>query len=127
MVLQHVSNVVGFLNTSTVFSGIMLLLLNVGSRFIVHELSHDDNEYSQNLLLRRLTIFAVCFVGTKDLVTSLILTAAFVILSAGLFRGKGPFSREGMVTGAEKVAVSVAANNPFEGSASSQEPSLFGK
>ncbi len=80
MALHHITNIVGFLNTSTVFSGIMLLLLNVGSRFIVHELSHDDNEYSQNLLLRRLTIFAVCFVGTKDFVTSLILTAAFVIL-----------------------------------------------
>jgi hypothetical protein len=127
MVLQQLQHAVEILNTSTVFSGIMLLLLNVGSRFIVHELSHDDNEYSQNLFLRRLTIFAVCFVGTKDLVTSLILTAAFVILSAGLFRGKGPFSREGMASGGEKVAMSVAANNPFEGSASSQEPPLFGK
>jgi hypothetical protein len=127
MVLHHVHHAVGFLNTSTVFSGMMLLLLNVGSRFIVHELSHDDNEYSQNLILRRLAIFAVCFVGTKDLVTSLILTAAFVILSAGLFRGKGPFSREGMSNGETAVAISSAGGNPFEGSASSQEPSLFGK
>lgn len=73
-----------------------MLLLNVGSRYITHEFSHDDKEYSQNLLLRRLSIFAVCFVGTRDVVTSILLTAAFVIVAGGLFRGKGPFAREGM-------------------------------
>jgi hypothetical protein len=123
MVLDQLQYAVGFLNNSTLFSGIMLLLLNVGSRFIVHELSDDDNEYSQNLILRRLAIFAVCFVGTKDLLMSIILTAAFVILSAGIFRGKGPFSREGMTNG--EAAVIIASANPFGGSASSQEPGLF--
>ena len=102
----------------------MLLLLNVGSRFIVHELSDDDSEYSQNLLIRRLAIFAVCFVGTKDLVISLILTAAFVVLSAGIFRGKGPFSREGMTNGETAVVVS-STGNPFKGSAASGDAPLF--
>ena len=85
------------IGTSPFFIGIMMLLLNVGSRFITHELSDDDKEYSQNILLRRLSIFAVCFVGTRDITTSVLLTAAFVIVAGGLFRGKGPFSREGMV------------------------------
>jgi hypothetical protein len=125
MVLHQVHHAVGFLNTSTVFSGIMLLLLNVGSRFIVHELSHDDNEYSQNLILRRLAIFAVCFVGTKDLVISVILTATFVILSAGLFRGKGPFSREGMSNAETAVAGAPSGGDPFKGSASSGDAPLF--
>jgi hypothetical protein len=119
MVLQYVDRAVSFLNNSTAFSGVMLILLNVGSRFIVHELSDDDAEYSSNLIIRRLAIFAVCFVGTKDMLTSIILTAAFVILSAGIFRGKGPFSREGMQERA------ISTNNPFGGSASSQEPQLF--
>lgn len=84
------------LATSPISIGIMILLTNVGSRFVVHEFSDDDREYSQNILFRRLVIFAVCFVGTRDLVVSIILTAAFVVLAGGLFRGKGPFSREGM-------------------------------
>jgi hypothetical protein len=90
--IEHI-NAIG---TSPFFLGMMMLLLNVGSRFITHELSDDDKEYSQNILLRRLTIFAVCFVGTRDIVTSILLTAGFVIIAGGLFRGKGPFSREGM-------------------------------
>ncbi len=73
-----------------------MILMNIGSRFIAHEFSADDNEYSQNILIRRLTVFAVCFVGTRDVVTSVLLTAAFVVIAGGLFRGKGPFSREGM-------------------------------
>jgi hypothetical protein len=96
--LDNIRNTAGFLNSNTMFAGIMLLVLNVGSRYIVHELSSDEAEYSQNILLRRLTIFAVCFVGTKDIITSIILTAGFVILAQGLFRGKGAISREGMTS-----------------------------
>jgi hypothetical protein len=106
------------------FVGIMLLLLNVGGRFIVHELSHDDAEYSQNLILRRLAIFAACFVGTKDLIVSIILTAAFVIIAGGIFRGKGPFSREGMTNSSPVVS---SGNNPFVEGPASQEPPLFPK
>jgi len=81
---------------SPFFIGIMLLVMNVGSRFITHELSADDKEYSENILLRRVAIFAACFLGTRNLVVSLLLTAAFVVIAGGLFRGKGPFSREGL-------------------------------
>jgi hypothetical protein len=76
--------------------GIMILLTNVASRYIVHEFSSNDEEYSQNILLRRLAVFAVCFVGTRDLVVSLLLTAGFVVLAGGLFRGTSVFAREGM-------------------------------
>jgi len=77
------------------FVGIMMLILNIGSRFIVHEFSETDEEYKQNILLRRVAIFAACFVGTRDLIVSLVLTAAFVVLSTGVFHGR-KYAREGM-------------------------------
>jgi len=83
--------------------GAMMLLLNVGSRYIVHEFSDNEEEYSQNILLRRLTIFAVCFVGTRDLVTSLLLTACFVVLASGFLRGKSSFAREGLANPDDKM------------------------
>jgi hypothetical protein len=104
--IHHLHHVVDFLNTNTMFAGFMMLLLNVGSRYIVHEFSEDDKEYRENILIRRICIFAVCFVGTKDVLTSLILTAGFIIISSGLFRGKGEASREGMITLSEAGAVS---------------------
>jgi hypothetical protein len=83
--------------------GAMMLLLNVGSRYIVHEFSDNDEEYSKNILIRRLTVFAVCFVGTRDLITSLLLTACFVILASGFLRGKSSFAREGMMSSDDKM------------------------
>jgi len=100
------------LNSSLFFAGIMMLLLNVGSRYIVHELADTDEEYRKYILIRRLAVFAVCFVGTRDIIVSLILTAAFVVLSTGLFQGKSKYAREGMTNSsslAERGAVVAAA------------------
>lgn len=80
------------LNNNKFFLGTMLILLNLGSRHLVDEYSTNPDEYDRNLVLRRLAVFAVCFVGTRDLVTSLLLTAGFVILAQGVSRR----SREGM-------------------------------
>lgn len=76
--------------------GIMILLTNVASRYIVHEFSVNDEEYGQNILLRRLAVFALCFVGTRDLIVSILLTAGFVILAGGIIRGSSVYAREGM-------------------------------
>jgi len=98
-----------YVETSPFFAGIMMLLLNVGSRFITHEYSNSDEEYRQNILLRRLAIFAACFIGTRSIAVSIILTAAFVVLSAGLFRGKSEYAKEGMNNGATQMTAMRAA------------------
>jgi len=84
------------LNTNMFFIGIMMLVLNIGSRYIVHEFSDDDEEYRQNIVLRRVAIFAACFVGTRDLFVSLVLTAVFVVISTGMYHSKSVYAREGM-------------------------------
>ena len=90
------TSTIQFVETSPFFAGIMMLVLNIGSRYITHEYSDNDDEYQQNILLRRLAIFAACFVGTRSITTSILLTAGFVILASGVFRGKSGYSREGM-------------------------------
>ena len=80
------------LNDNKFFLGVMLILLNIGSRHLVDEFSTNPKEYSRNLVLRRLAVFAVCFVGTRDVVTSLLLTAGFIIMAQGV----SSHSREGM-------------------------------
>ena len=73
-----------------------MLVLNVSSRDILHEFSDNDEEYRQNIVLRRIAIFAVCFIGTRDIIHSLLLTAAFVVLATGLYQSKSLYAREGM-------------------------------
>ena len=118
------------LNTSQFFAGIMMLLLNIGSRYITHEYSSNDEEYHQNILLRRVAIFAVCFVGTRNVVISILLTAGFVVISSGLFRGKGEVSREGMtnnlaIPGTAVILSAGAGATPPYGGAVDPSPPLF--
>jgi hypothetical protein len=95
------------LNDNKFFLGVMLILLNIGSRHLVDEFSTDPSAYSTNLILRRLAVFAVCFVGTRDLVTSLLLTAGFIIIAQGV----SSRSREGMAN-AKKEAPPPVVESP---------------
>jgi hypothetical protein len=92
------------LNNHKLFLGIMLILVNVGSRHFIDELSDDPKVYERNLLLRRIAIFAVCFVGTRDLVYSLLLTAGFIIIA----QGTSSRSREGFEHNPKKEKISTA-------------------
>ena len=80
------------LNDNKLFLGIMLIIINIWSRYLVDELSTNPEEYNRNLVLRRIAVFAVCFVGTRDVVVSLLLTAGFIIIAQGV----SSRSREGM-------------------------------
>ena len=102
------------LNTSKLFAGIMMIVLNIGSRHLVDEFSADPQEYSRNLILRRVAIFAVCFIATHDIVMSLLLTAGFIIIATGVSVRK----REGMEN---KTVISKADSPAYDTSV----PPLF--
>lgn len=95
------------LNDNKLFLGIMLIILNIGSRHLVDELSTNPEEYNRNLVLRRIAVFAVCFVGTRDIVLSLLLTAGFIIIAQGV----SSHSREGMENKKEEKKVDQPATD----------------
>jgi hypothetical protein len=76
---------IGFLNNSKYFVAIMMLLLNLGSRYISMELSQFHEDFLSNVLVRRLLVFTVVFVATRDIKVALISTAVFIVLVSGLF------------------------------------------
>jgi hypothetical protein len=96
------------LNDNKFFLGMMLLLLNIGSRYLVDEFSVNPDTYTQNLILRRIAVFAVCFVGTRDVVTSLLLTAGFIVIAQGVSYK----SREGMANKKKVEEETKVADNP---------------
>ena len=79
------------LNESKLFAGLAMLMLNIGSKYIVIELSPNQESYLKNSLARQLLIFSMAWMGTKDILTSLFITAAFVILTGFLFNEKSKF------------------------------------
>jgi hypothetical protein len=73
------------LNDSKFFAGIVMLIMNIGSKYAVVELSHTQESYLKYTLGRLLLIFSILWVGTRDIVSSLFLTALFVVLVDYLF------------------------------------------
>ena len=78
-------NTVQSLNTSKYFAGMLILLLNLGSRFLVMELSESQEQLLSNKIIRRFIIFTVVFVSTRDVMVSFVVTAVFIILVSGIF------------------------------------------
>jgi hypothetical protein len=78
---QHIMT----LNNSKFFAGIVMILLNVGSKFIQIQFSRSTEEYMKYSVSKQLLVFSMAWMGTRDIYTALGLTAVFTILSDYLF------------------------------------------
>lgn len=79
------------LNNSTFFAGLMMMFMNIGSKYITIELSKTQEQYLRNSVARQLLIFAIAWFGTRDIITSVILTACFIVLTDYLFNENSEF------------------------------------
>ena len=73
------------LNNNKYFVGVIMILLNLGSKYISVELSQSQEKILGSPVIRRLILFTVFFTATRDIWISFLLTAAFVILVGGIF------------------------------------------
>ena len=80
-----------FLNNSKFFAGVVMILLNVGSKFISIQFSKSTEEYLKMNVTKQLLVFAMAWMGTRDIYTSLVLTAVFTVLSDHLFNEESPY------------------------------------
>jgi hypothetical protein len=62
-----------------------MILLNVGSKFISIQFSRSTEEYLKLSVSKQILVFAMAWMGTRDIYTALALTAIFVVLSDHLF------------------------------------------
>lgn len=70
------------LNSNPYFIGTMMLLLNLGGRFISMEMTKSQEQFFQNPWIRRLLIFTVLFVGTRNVMVAFWMTL-FIVLCIG--------------------------------------------
>ena len=83
--LGYINHHVMYLNNSKFFAGVIMILLNVGSKFISIQFSKSTEEYMKFSLSKQLLVFAMAWMGTRDIYAALGLTAVFTILSEHLF------------------------------------------
>ena len=83
--VSYLNHHIMYLNNSKFFAGVVMILLNVGSKFIQIQFSKSTEEYMKWSVSKQLLVFAMAWMGTRDIYTALGLTAVFTILSEYLF------------------------------------------
>jgi hypothetical protein len=89
--MDFVHNHIMYLNNSKFFAGVVMILLNVGSKFISIQFSRSTEEYLKMSVTKQLLVFAMAWMGTRDIYMALILTAVFTVLSDHLFNEESPY------------------------------------
>jgi hypothetical protein len=77
-----------FLNNSKVLAGISLILMNLGSKNIVADLGVVHNKILSHQIVKKIVIFAMFFVATRDVVIAFMLSVAYVVIFDGLLHEK---------------------------------------
>jgi hypothetical protein len=83
--LSYINHHIMYMNNSKFFAGIVMILLNIGSKFITIQFSKSTEEYMKYTVSKQILVFAMAWMGTRDIYTALGLTAVFTILSDYLF------------------------------------------
>ncbi len=109
---------VNSLNTNPYFIGFMMLLLNLGGRFIGMEMSKEQEKTFQHPWIRKFFIFTVFFVATRNILIALALTIVTLLLLAFLLNETSDFYIFGTKT------VEVQPTQPQESTPGSSQNSL---
>ena len=80
-----------YINESKLLIGISMLLLNIGSKYVNFNFSKAQEQMLRDGLAREILIFAIVFMGTRDIIYAILLTAAFKILSEVVLNEKSEY------------------------------------
>ena len=78
-------------NNSKLLTGLGMIILNIFSKHIELKLSKTQEEYIKNSITREIFIFTIVFIGTHDIIMSLLLTSAFLVMSSTIFNENSRF------------------------------------
>jgi len=90
-VFNYLHEHIMYLNSSKFFACCVMILLNVGSKFITIQFSKSTEEYLKMTVTKQILVFAMAWMGTRDIYAALGLTAIFVVLSDHLFNEESAF------------------------------------
>ena len=79
------------LNSSKFFTGVIILTLNISSKYVTLGLSTSQEEYLKYSLGRQILVFAILWMGTRDIVIALILTCVFMLFADYLFNNNSMY------------------------------------
>ena len=68
------------LSENKIFIGLIMIIVNIGARFIIEELSDEHRSIVKSRIFRKLIIFCSVFMATRDIIVAIIVTTIFTVL-----------------------------------------------
>jgi hypothetical protein len=78
--LSYVSNYARSINESKIFAGLMIVIINIASKFVTFKLSKTVESYLKFTFSRDILVFAITWMGTRDIFISLGMTLLFIFI-----------------------------------------------
>jgi hypothetical protein len=88
---SFIHNNVQAINNSKIFAGLMIITLNIVSKFANFKLSKTLESYFKYTFSRQILVFAIAWMGTRDIYIALFITIVFVILTEYLLHEDSMF------------------------------------
>ncbi len=88
---SYVNDQIQALNSSKVFAGIMIITLNIVSRFVNIKLSKTMESYLKYTFSKYVLVFTIAWMGTRDIYIALFIMGCFAIVSDFLFNEESIF------------------------------------
>ena len=68
------------INDSKIFAGLMIITLNIASKFATIKLGKTAEMYLKYTFSKQILVFAIAWMGTRDIYIALVLTILFIII-----------------------------------------------
>ena len=78
------------LNNSKIFAGVIIIVMNIASKFVVFKLSKSMEAYLKYTFSRDILVFAMAWMGTRDIYVALLITAVFIVFVKYLWNEESP-------------------------------------
>jgi hypothetical protein len=88
---SDITNYIKNINDSKIFAGLMIITLNISSKFVNIKLSKTVESYLKNSFSRTILVFAIAWMGTRDLWVALGICLVFTFLMDYLFNEESMF------------------------------------
>ena len=79
------------INNSKIFAGIIIITMNIASKFVVFKLSKSMEAYLKYTFSRDILVFAMAWMGTRDIYVALFMTLLFIVCMKYLFNEESKF------------------------------------
>jgi hypothetical protein len=90
-IVKYVNNNVNALNDSKLFAGLMIIILNVASKFVTIKLSKTMESYLKYTFSKQILVFVIAWMGSRSIYIAVIITVIFIICMDYLFNEDSQF------------------------------------